>query len=352
MKDSIRDLRLLCAVRHSTHKPLKRKTLLLMGSIDDGRPFVLQDVPGKGKGLIATENIEPGTLILAEEPLFTTGSLSDPATIEKDLGAIVRSLPKESQRAFLSLHNNNPGLEPFSNIVRSNAYPLGPSSEVGGLFPLVARINHSCRPNAQHVWLNHKAREAVHAVRKISKGDELTLSYSNGGPSQPRREALKTYFGFDCQCELCSLPASELAASDERLQKAKELDEAVGDPKTVKLRPEKALADCRELFTIYEDEEIYDLRVPRLWYDGFQIAAMHSDQARASAFAQKCIEARTVCEGEDSEEVQRLRELSKSPKKFENFGATRKWQSKVDDVPKDADAEGFRQWLWKDLPRR
>lgn len=91
-----------------------------MGSIENA-VFVLQDVPGKGKGLIATEDLEPGTLILAEKPLFTTESLSDPATIEKDLGSIVRSLPKEGQRSFLSLHNNNPGAEPFSNIVRSNA---------------------------------------------------------------------------------------------------------------------------------------------------------------------------------------------------------------------------------------
>lgn len=91
-----------------------------MGSIEN-ELFVLQDVPGKGKGLIATEDLEPGTLILSEKPLFTTESLSDPATIEKDLGSIVRSLPKEGQRSFLSLHNNHPGAEPFSNIVRSNA---------------------------------------------------------------------------------------------------------------------------------------------------------------------------------------------------------------------------------------
>ena len=116
-----------------------------------GEPlFVLRDVPGKGKGLVASRAISPGTLIISEASLFTTESLCDPANIERDPGKIVKSLPKEGQRAFLSLHNNNPSPEPFSNIVRSNGSLLGPNSDVGGIFPLNARINHSCRPNAQH----------------------------------------------------------------------------------------------------------------------------------------------------------------------------------------------------------
>lgn len=309
-------------------------------------PFVLRDISGKGKGLITTEDLEPGALIFSEKPLFTTESLSNAATIEKDLGAIVRSLSKDDQRAFLSLHNNNPGPEPFTNIVRSNGYPLGPASEVGGVFPLVARINHSCRPNAQHAWHNQRGREEVRAVRRISEGDELTLSYSNGGPSEARRGALKTYFGFDCRCELCSLPASQIGASDRRLRKAQALDEAIGNPKAVRLDPSTALVDCRELLMIYSQEKIVDLRLPRLLYDAFQICAMHSDQARASIFAQRCVEARMICEGEDSTEVERLRGLVKKPMAFENFGATKKWRSRVEDVPRDVDAEAFEGWLW------
>lgn len=316
-----------------------------MGSIGE-EPFVLRDIPGKGKGLVAAKDLEPGSLILSEPPLFTTESLSNAATIEKDLGTIVRSLPKEGQRAFLSLHNNNPGPEPFSNIIRSNGYPLGPDSEIGGVFPLVARINHSCRPNAQHSWHEHSSREEVHAVRKISKGDELTLSYSNGGPSDARRGALKAYFGFDCRCELCSLPAGELRASDERLRKAQELDEAIGNPKIVNTQPDRALAYCRELLTIYEQEKAFDLRLPRLLYDAFQICGMHSDEARASVFAEKCLAARKICEGEDSEEVERLQHLAKNPRSFENFGATKKWQSKMSDIPRHADADAFERWLW------
>lgn len=215
------------------------------------------------------------------------------------------------------------------------------------MFPLVARINHSCRPNAQHSWHDRDGRETIHAVRSIKKGDELTLSYSHGGPSGARRNALKTYFGFDCHCELCSLPKGELKASDERLRQAAELDEAIGDPKIVKLQPEKALRDCHELLRIYDEEGVADLRLPRLLYDAFQITAMHSDEARASKFAQRCSEARAVCEGGESEEVQRLRALEKHPRTFENFAATKKWESKLSDLPEDLEAEKLESWLWR-----
>ena len=199
----------------------------------DPTSCILKDIPGKGKGLVVSQSISTGTLIVSEPPLFTTESLKDASSFENDLGAIVRSLSKEGQRAFLALHNNRPGSEPFSNIVRSNGYPLGPNSEVGGVFPLIARINHSCRQNAQHPWDKEKQREVVHAVREIREGEELTLNYSTGGPSEVRRRALKTYFGFYCACEVCSLPSAALKVSDERLHWAQELDGSIGNPKRV-----------------------------------------------------------------------------------------------------------------------
>jgi hypothetical protein len=320
-----------------------------MGSVQKAsEAYVLQPIPGKGKGLIATRAIRPGELILSEPPLFTTASLSNPATFEKDLGAIVKGLSKDGQRAFLSLHNNNPGANPFSNIVRSNGYPLGPNSEVGAIFPLVARLNHSCRPNAQHAWNEAKGIEVVHAVRDIQEGEELTLSYLAGGASTERQSRLKEYFGFDCTCEACSLPAAELKASDTRLQRAQKLDEAIGDPRRVRHLPERALTDCKALLDVYQDEAIFDLRLPRLYYDAFQITAMHADAARASVFAKASADARAVCEGEDSEEVKSMRELQAKPAGFDNWAATKKWASNVKDVPKNSGDQAFEKWLWKE----
>lgn len=305
-------------------------------------PFTIEAIPSKGKGLVASRPIAAGTRLISEPPLFTTASLTDAATIEKDLGAIIRALPREGQRAFLSLHNNFPGQPaPFSNIVRSNGYPLGPSSDVGGLFPLVARLNHSCRPNAQHAWDAARGAETVYAVRDVAAGEELTLSYHNGGASADRRAALKQLFGFACACEACAQPAAALAASDARLAEAAALDGRIGDPATVRHRPADALRDCRALLRVYDLEDVRDLRVPRLYYDAFQIAAMHADAARAAVFAESARRAREICEGPDSEEVLNLRKLAEKPETFENWAATKKWRSDV----KDANGK------WKDVPR-
>lgn len=314
-------------------------------------PFVVQDIPGKGKGLISTRSLSPGECIISEPPLFTTVSLTNANTIEQDLRQIIKSLPKDSQRAFLSLHNNFPGSPtPFSNIVRSNGYPLGPSSEIGGIFPLVSRLNHSCSPNAQHAYNERLGRMLVHIIRPIPQNGEITLSYIPGGPSSQRQMELKQNFLFICTCELCSLPPSEKRKSDERLSRAAVLDQEIGSPKLVYTNPNQALHSAHELRTIYQQEQISDLRLPRLYYDAFQIVAMHSDFARAREFARLARHSRKICEGPESEEVERLEGLMEDPRRFENWGAAGvKWKSLSREAP-NCDGDGdevFEKWLWR-----
>lgn len=310
--------------------------------------FKIEDIPGKGKGVVATQNISPGTCIFREPPLFTTASLTSAATQEKDLATILRSLPKDGQRAFLSLYNNNPGKEPLTNIVRTNAYPLGAGSNVGAIFPVIARFNHACRPNVQHAWNKSLGMETCYVIRPVKPGDELTLSYHAGGPSTKRRTELKTYFGFDCACEMCSMPPDQLAISDERLTRAQKLDAAIGDPKRVRLLPDKVLADCKELLDIYHQEGIADTIVPRVYWDAFQVAAMHADKARASVFAELGRDARILVEGEGSADVIELEDFRKDPGKWEGFaGRSRRWKSEVKDIPKGLSTEEFEKWLWK-----
>lgn len=305
---------------------------------------MLKDAPGKGKGLFSTRSISRGECLISEAPLFTTAALTDPARFEQDLGRLVRSLPRDGQRAFLSLHNNNPGSQPFTNIVRSNGYPLGPSSDVGGIFPLIARMNHSCAANCQHAWSDSMGKQLVHAVRDIQEGEELTLAYHVGGPTAERRAVLKTYFGFTCECELCSQPEAARRKSDARLQKAKQLDDAIGQPERP---PEHALADCKELLRLLNVERVVDLRIPRLYYDAFQICAKHSDEARASVFARRASDTRIVCEGK-SEEAERLQSLAAAPTTFEGYGKTRQLKTTKNEVPTMLSEAAFERWLWRD----
>lgn len=331
-----------------------------------GSLWKLDAIPGKGKALIATQDIAPGTLILSDPPLITTECITSEETTEKDLGRALRALPKDSQRAFLSLHNNYPGEKnPLSNIIRSNGYPLGPESGAGGIFANVSRINHSCRPNAKHSWNAILKKQTVYALRPIPAGEEITLSYLPGGTSEERQEILKSHFRFDCKCELCSLPPAKLSASDSRIIRAQHLSETIEDEDSQVKCPTKLIKNGLKLLKIYEEEGILDDRLGNLYWEMFKIANKHRDQARASAFAQLYSDSKLVSEGPQSANVLEMVALIRSPEKDRSFGqATKKkaamkrkgedlsgfentegWSSAAGDKPKDLEGS-FQKWLW------
>jgi hypothetical protein len=310
--------------------------------------WTLSPIPGKGKGLIASKDISRGTLVLSDAPLLKTDVITSMETVEKDLVRALKVLPKDHQRAFLSLHNNYPGKNPLSNIIRSNGYPLGPGSEVGGVFPNLSRINHSCKPNAKHSWNPTLGMYVVYTIRPVSKNNEITVSYLSGGDSQQRQAELKDNFGFTCACELCSLPAAGLRASDNRLIRAESLNRTIGNAESVRYSPAKVMRNCVKLRDIYRAEGVMDDRLPNLYYDCFQINNMHGDQARASAFAKKYCEEKKVAEGNDSVNVLEMMPFVKDPSKDGSFGSTDDWESSVNDVPNDFDSASFEKWLWRE----
>lgn len=313
------------------------------------KPFwTIESIPGKGKGVVASTDIKPGKLLISEAPLLTTECITSMETTERDLAEALRALPKESQRAFLSLHNNYPGKNPLSNIIRSNGYPLGPGSEVGGIFANISRINHSCRPNAVHSWNPLMDVETVYAVRPIKTGEEITLSYHAGGPSNTRKEILKQGFGFDCTCEICSLPEAELRASDSRFIRAQKLDSTIGNPESVRYSPGKVLKNCKTLMGIYEEEGIRDDRLTRLYFDAFQVVNMHGDQARASTWARRYCEEKRRSAGRDSVDLLEMMPFVRDPAKHDSFGSTEEWKTGAEDVPKELGKANFEKWLWRE----
>jgi hypothetical protein len=311
--------------------------------------FSVLPVPDKGKGLVARFNIRKGKRILSEKPLFTTSNWSSTSLLETGLTAKLKALSKAEQRQFLSLHNNFPGKHPFSGIVKTNALPCGPNSTIGGVYPTICLINHSCLPNAHHSWNSDTKCETIHAIRLIKKGEEITISYDKGGPSISRRAYLKDAFGFDCNCRLCMLPPADLQASDARRRQIKLLDNAIGDRERMMKKPEESLADCLSLLRILNDEYkgSAGALIPRLYYNAFQISISHGDQARARAFAERGYKWRVICEGEDSPETRRTKSLKESPDGHSSFGASDRWKTSKGSIPKGLDKSRFEAWLWR-----
>ncbi|KAJ5374871.1 hypothetical protein N7517_006877 [Penicillium concentricum] len=311
--------------------------------------YEIQPVPGKGQGLVARFNIVKGQLIISEKPLFTTSNVTSAITMEKQIAIELRKLPKDAQRQFLSLHNNFPGKQPFSGIVRTNALPCGAESSIGGIYPTISRINHSCLPNAHNSWDSASGHENIYAVRFIRAGDEVTIPYDHGGPSDERRSHLKDAFGFDCDCRTCSRQPEELQQSDERRRQIQLLDAAIGNGSRVLQTPKGCLKDCQALLQILEEE--YEgspgAHLTRLYYDAFQISIVHGDQARARAFAERSYKARVAAEGENNPETKRIQRLMEDPTRHNSFGLSMKWKSLKDQVPRELGSDEFEKWLWR-----
>ena len=315
--------------------------------------FEIMDIPGKGKGLVSRFNLSKGTRVVHEKPLFTTQPLSSKSMLESDIATKLKKLSKNQQRDFLQLHNNHPGNFPFSGIVRTNALPCGVDSSIGGIYPTLCRINHSCLPNAHHSWNSATGYETIHALRYIRGGEEISISYGEG-PSFERRKTLKERFGFDCNCKICSLPPSKLQESDARRLIIHHLDDRIGDAARVLLKPVECLADCFMLLQAIKVEYI-DTASPllaRLYYDAFQIVISHGDQARATIFAGRAYEARVTIQGDDSPETQRMKMFKMNPASHGNYGASKKWKTAKRLVPKELNADAFEMWLWRQTDQK
>lgn len=85
-------------------------------------------------------------------------------------------------------------------------YPKGNGTICSGicLEPFASMVNHSCDPNSW--WIFNGRELQMRAVRDISAGEELTMSYITvSGSYNIRQESLFTGWGFKCVCTLCEM---------------------------------------------------------------------------------------------------------------------------------------------------
>jgi hypothetical protein len=167
--------------------------------------------------------------------MFTLVSLAD--RLDSAVLMKVKTLSKDQQRQYLSLHNNYPGGNVFSSIFKTNALPCGPDSVTGGVYPTICLINHSCAHNSHHSWNDMTSSETIHAIKDIKAGEEITIDYGKPVPFDARRARLRSSFGFECDCSLCSLPHSERQESDARRIRIEQLDKQIGNSGRVKNAP-------------------------------------------------------------------------------------------------------------------
>ncbi|OBT60796.1 hypothetical protein VE03_09899 [Pseudogymnoascus sp. 23342-1-I1] len=312
--------------------------------------YAIQDVPGKGKGLVATQYIPMGTRILSEKPILRAPEdQPDGQALRASLREQVDALTPDQRQTFLSMHNiyTDDSVSKYLSIFRTNALPFG-RDEVG-IFLDACRINHACDNNAQKCWNENIKRHTVHALRNIEKGEEITIYYLGvTNNREARQEALRRKFAFTCACRLCSLPPDQSQESDRRLDEILRLDCLIGYGfMEILSAPVQKLRLVDRQITLYNEQGANDAGLPRAFLDAAQIAIANGDLARASIFAEKAMLGWAVLGGDDSSNVLTNKALSKDPSKHGLYGHSMKWKTAVNDTPSGLDPAEFDNWLWR-----
>ncbi|KAK3291920.1 uncharacterized protein B0H64DRAFT_329754 [Chaetomium fimeti] len=196
-------------------------------------PYKMVDIPGKGKGLVATRPIKRHEEILLEHASMLV-DLAFTVKVKATLGyrllhaAVDRLSDPDSVRELGQ--TNGLAKDKVENILRTNAFhtPMDGVPHIA-LYPTVSRLNHACNPNSYTRPMPETLQISILAARDIAAGEEITHSYLPLGLPHPERtQKLHRQWGFTCTCALCSAPAASIAASDARRREIVRLrDEAV-----------------------------------------------------------------------------------------------------------------------------
>jgi len=206
--------------------------------------FEIVEIEGKGVGFVASKDIEKGTVILREKPQFSVkggraewmerywlksmmDSYKEMDKTEKeeflklclDTPPKLKDMQKEViKKTFYSKRSKKMYGKPekilkIFNILEANAYCICNSTY---LALQSARINHSCRPNAQRTQFRKlNGAFEIMAMSDIKKGEEITIPYtwSVGMKNRKiRQEILQNQYHFTCICKFCKIEVIDNSA--------------------------------------------------------------------------------------------------------------------------------------------
>ncbi|KAK0740382.1 hypothetical protein B0T18DRAFT_303994, partial [Schizothecium vesticola] len=198
-------------------------------------PFAVRDLPGKGKGVVATSPIARGTVLIVEQAAVVADS-AFPMSVKREVGRRMLqagTMAKNGgERAISELSRSNPdaeGVPAAEDVMKTNSFTV----DIGGrsvmaLFPRIARINHACKPTAIIKFDQETLSMTVRPLQDMLPGEEITISYTTFGDTYANRQRnLHQKWGFRCACSLCSASPEERAASDARRNSITELGQKV-----------------------------------------------------------------------------------------------------------------------------
>lgn len=216
--------------------------------------YKVTPIPNKGLGVQALSVIPAGTRITSEAPILKC--LREPDGIDpfpvyeafeslkpaaQDEYSLLSASQNQIENALDCIDDDDDlpeGLREWiakiAAIFECNNFEIGAQSEVqddgsvmtlAGVFPLAARMNHSCRPNVAQTWNAEINQLTIHAIRDIQPGEELCDAYCLLVEDTATRQTGLDAYGFVCACEVCGGNEEERKKSDEKRRLIKRLGE-------------------------------------------------------------------------------------------------------------------------------
>jgi len=182
----------------------------------DCPPFITKEVSGKGRGLVATRNLPLGFTLLTEDAVLVISTNN--FNYDKLLADFL-SKNKETRMEILKLYDGTEGTNEDLTDTKKLVAKLDRIVEINSILRCMvgqentknvylkaSLLNHDCRPNLTwHSLFEKKERILVNVLRKVEKGDELTVSYikDENCPTRIQRKESLVKYRFDCQCDIC-----------------------------------------------------------------------------------------------------------------------------------------------------
>ncbi len=170
---------------------------------------------GKGKGVFATLEIQPGDIVMRDEARMRILDYFNGVSARQIQEALAILSPVH-QAEFLQLSEGiKESTFKFANIYRANSFGSGASGADAVVCLKVSRVNHACIPNSE-LDMQDEGDCKLFATREIKKGEEVLINYCGSGTKAKRQDLLQSHYGFVCQCVTCSLTGEALELSDAR----------------------------------------------------------------------------------------------------------------------------------------
>jgi len=174
--------------------------------------------------IVATKNIKSGETIIIEYPEI---NLFGEENIDRGIQSIIKYIEQKEDKLYprnnnfirtrmiTNIHkiikNTDRRTQLFFNNYSKSEIEMYYAKYIFNAFegynygpltlPTVAKLNHSCNPNAIFNFDKNTGCMVVKAIHNIKKGSEICASYLLNKEISNHKEYLYEHYGFTCDCE-------------------------------------------------------------------------------------------------------------------------------------------------------